>query len=184
MDNQCCRFCSEVVSSNDVVGLSTPQATFDNLAARLSTLLQLPVSATDGLSQFVCRSCKHSLLNLEEKLAVKRSVVRAAYQRAGYVAGIPQIQSPSNRSSLTLKRPKDTSGGSGVSPATARARPPSKRATVSHTLFPQDLETLKLNTKHKQSFIQTTDNQNPSEKEQASRLMTGTCMYLHTTCLH
>ena len=110
-------------------------ATSNNLAARLSTLLQLPVSATDGLSKFVCRSCKHSL-NLEEKLAVKRSAVRAVYQRAGYVVGIPQIQLPSNQSSLTLKRPEDTSGGPGVSPATTRARPPSKRATVSRTLFP------------------------------------------------
>ena len=138
MDIRRCRFCGEVVSSNHSVGLFTTQANFDNLAAKLSVLLQLPISEDDGLSKFACRLCRNSLKGLE-KLAAKRSAVRAVYQSAGYVPGAARItlaQIPPNRSYSTLKRPKDTSGGSGVSPATAKARPPSKRPTVNRTLFP------------------------------------------------
>ena len=140
MDTRRCRFCGEVVSSNHSVGLFTTQANFDNLTAKLSVLLQLPISVDDGLSKFACRLCRNSLKSLEEKLAAKRSAVRAVYQRAGYVPGVARIslvQIPPNRGCSTLKRPKDTSGGAGVSPATAKARPPSKRPTVSRTLFPQ-----------------------------------------------
>lgn len=151
MDVRRCRFCGEVVSSKHSVGLFTPQANFDNLAARLGLLLQLPVSANDGLSKFTCRLCRGSLENLEAKLAAKRSAVRAVYQRAGYVTGVARIslaQIPPNQGSSTLKRPKDTSGGPGVSPATAKARPPSKRPTVSRTLFPQGTKYLLRNIKY------------------------------------
>ena len=146
MDARRCRFFGEVVSSKYSIGLFTTQANFDNLAARLSVLLQVPISAHDRLSMFACRLCRDSLKNLEEKLAAKRSAVRAVYQRAGYVIGVAQIslaQIPPNQASSTLKRPKDTSGGAGVSPATAKARPPSKRRTVSRTLFPQGTKYLK-----------------------------------------
>ena len=118
MDVRRCRFCGEVVSSKHSVGLFTPQANFDNLAARLSLLLQLPISANDSLSKFACRLCQSSLENLEARLAERRSAVRAVYQRAGYVTGVARIslaQIPPNQVSSTLKRPKDTSGGPGIS---------------------------------------------------------------------
>ena len=61
----------------------------------------------------------------------------------GRVAQRNLAQIPPNQASSTLKRPKDTNGGAGVSPATVKARPPSKRPTVSHILFPQGTKYLK-----------------------------------------
>ena len=138
MNAQVCQSCGEVVSPKYSVGVFTDQANFENLAARLTVLLQISISA----DEFACRLCRGRLKNLEEKLTAKRSKVRAMYQRAGYVIGVAwrslaQVHVPPNQSS-TLKRPKDMSGGAGVSPATAKAQAPS-----SHTLFSQGTTYLK-----------------------------------------
>ena len=146
MDLRTCRFCADQVPSKHTVGLFTNQAALINLTTRFSTLLQLPVSSNDGLSKYCCRHCRDSLVNLERKLTDTRNRVRVVYQHAGIVTNTT-MEVP-KRDLGTLKRAKDTSGGPGVSPATAKARPPCKKTAVSRTLFPPGMTSKQLCTAH------------------------------------
>ena len=167
MDLRCCRFCSEAVASKHSIGLFTNQAALSNLTTRLSTLLQLPISENDGLSSYSCRQCRDSLLNLERKLADTRNRVRAIYQRmSGKISMAPLVQN-SVSDHGAVKRTKDTSGGPGVSPATSKARPPSKRLTVSRTLFPQGMKQICIspyNIKLQQNTLITNTESNENQK--------------------
>ena len=174
-----CRFCIEV-SSKHSVGLFTTQANLDNLISWLSLILHVPISADNGLSKFACQLCWDSRKNLEEKLAAKRSVVRVLYQCARYVTGIVwrnlALISP-NQAFSTSKRPNYTSGGAGVSLAAMNAQPPSKRPTVSHTLFPQG-------TKYLKAYINLLHTKKTkSEKEQDSRITAGTYRIVGNFCM-
>jgi hypothetical protein len=65
-------------------------------------------------------------------------MIKTMYQRAH-----GQVQT-GTATSCTLKRPKETSGNVGVSPATVKNRPPSKRSALRRTLFSQGMANLKI----------------------------------------
>ena len=84
----------------------------------------MPVSIEDGLSQHICRFCLGKVETVERKLQALR-------QQA--LESIEKIMQASSR-----KRTKDTSSETGVSPSTAKARPPAKcmYSTGARQLFP------------------------------------------------
>ena len=84
----------------------------------------MPVSIEDGLSQHICHSCSGKVETVERKLQALRQQARES---------IEKIMQASSR-----KRTKDTSSETGVSPSTAKARPPAKRmySTGARQLFP------------------------------------------------
>ena len=126
-DLRCCRFCYEAVTSNHAINLFSQKSNLVNLSSRLSELLQLPVSLSDGLSPYTCRLCRDRLLNLKRKLANTRDTIRGIYEHA----------SRESQSQLSKKRTKETSGNFGVSPSTAKNQPPRKKIAACRTLFPQ-----------------------------------------------
>ena len=97
---------------------------------RLSRIIDLPVTADDGLSQHICRPCNRKFIAAESF----RSSAKTSYERKGFhvsVLGSPQSSPkvPSVASICTRKRTKDTSG-IGASPYTSKARPLAKRSTT------------------------------------------------------
>ena len=109
-DLRCCRFCYKAVTSNRAINLFSPKSNLVNLSSRLSELLQLPVSLSDGLSPYTCQLCRDRLLNLERKLADTRVTMRGIYEHANR----------ESQSQLSKKRTKETSRNFGVSPSTAK----------------------------------------------------------------
>ena len=65
-----CRFCLKNVASNHSVGLFTIQAIGQDLSGRLSKLLLVPVTQSDGLSQSICRTWR--IADICSSLSVKR----------------------------------------------------------------------------------------------------------------
>ena len=92
--------------------------------SRLRELLHLPVSIEDELPQHICRSCSGKVETVERKLQALRQQAHESIEKA--------MKAPSR------KRGKDTSNETGVSPSTAKARPPAKwvYATGARQLFP------------------------------------------------
>lgn len=136
-DLHCCRFCLETIPSKHAINLFSKNSNSVNLSGRMSDLIKLPVLPTDGLSPYTCRLCRDRLLTIERKLVEAREMIKSMYQRA-------HLQAQTGRATMcTLKRPKETSGTVGVSPATAKNRPPSKRSALRRTLFPQGMTNLK-----------------------------------------
>lgn len=127
-----CRFCSTCLDAKHRYALFSKDAVEKNLPEKFSKLLQLPVSAEDGLSLYYCRKCVGKLNSIEKSIAEMRSLASSSYSKAGYghsprsgasntCTGSPRAQSNSR------KRVKDTSG-LGASPHTTQARPVAKRA--------------------------------------------------------
>ena len=80
-------------------------------ANRLEELLRVPVSASDSFPPYICRACRGKVETVENKLSSLRyRMAHASYEKlSGDV--------------------KHTSSAVGISPSTAKARPPAKRCT-------------------------------------------------------
>ena len=119
-----CRLCLCELASKRAVALFSEVGLQQNWPSRPRELLRVPVSIEDGLSQHICRSCSGKVETVERKLQALRQQARES---------IEKIMQASSR-----KRTKDTSSETGVSPSTAKARPPAKRmySTGARQLFP------------------------------------------------
>lgn len=129
-----CRLCLVSVSSGHAVCLFTQRAEKQRLCSRISDLLVVPVADKDGFSQHICERCKRKLERLEkaaEELAQFRRLASNSYSKMSLQRG-------------ELKRTKDTSSSAGVSPDTAKVRPPSKKHLARKQLdFDQSIYTIK-----------------------------------------
>ena len=119
MAGQVCCLCRSTVSPTHYCSLVSPWALQNNLSSRLGDLLGIPVESTDGLPHIICNKCKRQFLTLE-----KASQDMAAFQKLA--------QESFHAFSLRgdLKRKKECSTATGVSPDIIRARPPLKRLTA------------------------------------------------------
>ena len=99
------------------VCLFGPSANRQSLSSRISDLLDVPIAENDGYPEHVCEKCKRRLERLEkaaEDLENFRSQANSSY-----------IKLRTCRRG-ELKRTKETSSSVGISPDTAKNRPPSK----------------------------------------------------------
>ena len=141
-----CRFCLRVAPSKHLHGLFTTQGKSQDLPGRLSKLLLVPVIQDDGMSQYICRTCKSNAIILEQKMHEMQERALISYQTCKgsasdvnascstgsamlpEAASLPPVGVPISPSSYTTrKRTKDTSSCTGISPFTAQSRPQSKR---------------------------------------------------------
>ena len=103
--------------SHHRVALFGKKASQERLASRISTLLDITLNDDDGLPSLVCAKCKRRVESLETAMIdltkFKKEVSSCA---AMFLA-----------SRRDLKRIKSTSSDVGVSPDTAKARPPAKK---------------------------------------------------------
>ena len=127
----CCRVCLSAVEPKHSTALFTAKGVELRWPERLTELLCVPVSDSDKLPGYICRSCRSKVESLESKLTALRQRTHKSYEMlCGELTA-----------SASRKRPKHTSSNLGVSPATAEARPPSKRATLQgKQLFPSENE--------------------------------------------
>ena len=113
-----CRLCQSSVPSAHAVCLFGPTAVRQSLPSRISDLLDVPVVENDGFPEHICEKCKRRLERLE----------KAAEDLENFTS-----QAKSSYTTLCtcrrgeLKRTKETSSSVGISPDTAKSRPPSKR---------------------------------------------------------
>ena len=108
-----CRLCRTEASANHTAALFSNAAVKQDLATRISDLLNVAVAANDGLPQHVCDKCMRRVKMLEraaEDLVDFRSQVSENYKTLTLARG-------------PLKRAKDAV----VSPDTIKARPPTKK---------------------------------------------------------
>ena len=120
-----CRLCQSSVSSAHAVCLFGPTATKQNLTIRISDLLDVPIAVNDGYPEHICEKCKRRLERLEkaaEDLENFRSQASSSYNKLGTCRR------------GELKRTKETSSSVGISPDTAKSRPPSKRRLTQRRL--------------------------------------------------
>ena len=113
-----CRLCQTATPANSAILLFGTKAVEESLASRINDLLDVTVDANDSLPQHICRKCKRRVETLEklaEDLRQFKILARDNYKTL------------SSRGSL--KRTKDSSGVTGVSPDTVRVRPPPKKLT-------------------------------------------------------
>ena len=122
-----CRLCCNVVTSTHCLALFSKESLQKNLPGRLSKLLELPVSSSDGLSAYLCRSCVNKFHTAESKLDSLRTLARAGYEKGGHNRSV--LPSSSVTEQAAKKRTKDTSGVD-ASPHTVQARPLAKRFTI------------------------------------------------------
>ena len=76
-----CRLCCSSSSSTRCSALFSKEAIQRDLPGRLSNLLQLPVSDSDGLSSYLCRGCMGKFTTVESKLESFRSMAKAGYEK-------------------------------------------------------------------------------------------------------
>ena len=62
------KVCRYVVTSTHCLALFSKESLQKNVPGRLSKLLDLPVSSSDGLSTYLCRSCVNKFHTVESKL--------------------------------------------------------------------------------------------------------------------
>ena len=126
-----CRLCSSTTSRKYLFGLFTPLGEKEKLSDCLSTLLLVPITKNDKLPQYICRKCKEAFLVVERKLKSLRIQAKESFDK--FQQTVPMhTQTHFNAPTCTpesRKRPKHTSSLTGVSPFTARSRPPSKKAS-------------------------------------------------------
>ena len=119
-----CRLCSSTVNAKHSVALFSSDSSFPN---QLSSIIDLPVVASDGLSHYICRPCNRKFLAAE----CFRSTAKTSYEKEGFQ--VPGLVSPQNSPKRPLdasrKRTKDT-GGIDTSPCTSQCRPLAKRSTT------------------------------------------------------
>ena len=81
-----CRICQIAVPRHRAIDLFGPKVVKEKLCCRISDLLDVPVSANDGLSQYICEKCKRKLDRLEraaEELNDFRLQAHRTYQELG-----------------------------------------------------------------------------------------------------
>ena len=84
-----CRLCCSSSSSTRCSALFSKEAIQRDLPGRLSNLLQLPVSDSDGLSSYLCRSCMGKFTTVESKLESFRSMAKAGYEKGRQESQVP-----------------------------------------------------------------------------------------------
>ena len=114
-----CRVCMCKVSKNHYCLLFSPGASQKKLSSRLGSLLEMEVHAQDGLPSLICEKCKRRFETLEKAMHDLTEFQQLA--KASLVAFSPRG---------SLKRKKECSVQTGVSPDIARSRPPLKRLTM------------------------------------------------------
>ncbi len=115
-----CRLCcsTAAIKNRRYKQLFSSKSLQENIPGRLSIVLDLPVSDSDGLSKIVCLICMKKV----ESIEAFRLLARHSYQKQAAKLGSPVRSAPK-------KRTKDTSG-SGASPFTVSSRPSAKRSTI------------------------------------------------------
>ena len=113
-----CRVCCSNCPSRNMVALFSPTALKEELPARITDIVQLPVDERNGFPRCICQPCKRRLVTLEKAIVDLRDFRRQA-QESYRTFMLAQVRS--------LKRTKQSSADVGVSPDTAKARPPSKK---------------------------------------------------------
>ena len=114
-----CRLCSQNHVSKNMASLFNTAGIRDELPARITELIRVPVNERDGLPTCICQQCKRRVVALEKAvqgLAEFRKQCQQMYQDF-VLSSVP----------LSLKRTKESSGDVGISPDIARCRPPSKK---------------------------------------------------------
>ena len=117
MESSLCRLCLVSVPSGHAVCLFSQKAEKQRLCSRITDLLGVPVAEKDGFSEHICERCKRKLERLEkavEELTDFRCMANSSFSTMSIQRG-------------QLKRTKETSSSIGVSPDTAKIRPPSKK---------------------------------------------------------
>ena len=104
----------------------------ERLSVRIVDIARVPVRQGDGLPTTICQPCKRRLLALEKAVVGLNEFCKQCqdtYQTMVLFPGTVSTQSNHTvyAQSESLKRPKESSSSIGVSPDTARCRPPSKR---------------------------------------------------------
>ena len=108
-----CRLCRVLVASNRAVSLFGAAGSKHQWPSRIEDLLSVPISATDGLSSYICQKCKVWIMSLEKAAADLKAFKELA---SCSIFALERVRG-------SLKRPKCTSSDIGVSPDTARERP-------------------------------------------------------------
>ncbi|KAL5500465.1 hypothetical protein EMCRGX_G012030 [Ephydatia muelleri] len=121
-----CRICGNALSPTHFIALFSGESLASDLANRLSKVADVPMAPDDGLSRFICRSCKHKLVSGE----CFRTTARASYEKNKDTL-ISTGSAMDSQVQVTNKRNKDTSGP-GASPHTRQCRPVAKRLTPEH----------------------------------------------------
>ena len=124
--SQPCRYALAMASLNRSCSLCRADITVkhairikDDLASRISALLDVVVDLEDKLPQYICPKCKRRLVSLKntaEDLVDFRELAK-------------RCQSALKLQRGPLKRTKESSSDLGVSPDIIKARPPVKRST-------------------------------------------------------
>ena len=117
MASVCCRVCLESVEQKYSIALFGDVGMRMKWANRLEELLRVPVSASDSFPPYICRACRGKVETVEKKLSSLRYMAHASYEKL------------SGDAVANRKRTKHTSSAVGISPSTAKARPPAKRCT-------------------------------------------------------
>ena len=128
MQKHSCRLCSNAVAPMVSVALFSRESQRAEIPGRLSRVLDLPITESDGLSKYICRPCKRKFIAAESF----RAMARSAYDKRVFAdSQTPEAHPtcPEAQPSGTRKRPKSTSGVD-VSPTTSQARPAAKRTTT------------------------------------------------------
>ena len=73
-----CRLCCAEVKQNHSISLFSPPFLKLDLPGRLSRLAEASVEEVDGLSRYICRSCKSNFISLEKKLQEFRAKVHSS----------------------------------------------------------------------------------------------------------
>ena len=123
--NCLCRLCQSSVPSAHAVCLFGAIATRQSLPSRISDLLDVTIAEDDDYPEHICEKCKRRLERLEkaaEDLENFRSQANSSYSKLRTCRR------------GELKRTKESSGSVGISPDTAKNRPPSKRRLTQRRL--------------------------------------------------
>ena len=145
-----CRFCRKRQEGKHMIALFSSTSLEKELPAMLSSIFEVPVDADDGFPMYGCRNCMSSASSVYEKLNRLRSMANTSYREATctgtidvhglYIVRTMAICHHLIVTGRQLKRPKDTSSGPSVSPATIRAQPPCKRrSSAGKQLFPNSM---------------------------------------------
>ena len=117
-----CRICSRSVISKHSVALFSRSG----VAERLSRVINSPVVAISGHSEYICRPCNRKFLAAEAFIVLAKSS-NEKQQLPSITSGHPSAVVTGT--TTPRKRAKDTSGA-GASPHTQVCRPAPKRQTV------------------------------------------------------
>jgi len=116
------------VAPNHSVALFSSASKTTDFPGWLSRIIDLPVTANDGLSHYICRPCNRKFVAAESF----RSSAKRSYERKGFHVSVSVSLQSSPKVppvATSRKRVKDTSGID-ASPHTSRARPLAKRSTT------------------------------------------------------